>query len=114
MHLMISNQVTGETVSTDSVKGLKAIRGVIRDWMKDGLSIHDFMVREWSDIKLYYHLRDYAWQRVINECDICKIPVLNGDMVWVDDYAGVCIMAACKDCMNVTTDDDIAEWQGDC
>jgi hypothetical protein len=100
MLLTIANRVTGEVVETDTVKGLNQMRGVIRDWMRNnGLSLNDFRILASSDYKLSAFIRDYAWQHAINECDICKAPVLNRDLKFLDDSEGVCLMVACEDCM---------------
>jgi hypothetical protein len=99
MKLAIANRVTGEVVETDVVKGLNQIRGVIRDWMNDGLSMNDFRILASSDYKLSAFIRDYAWQHAITDCDICEEPVPNSELRFLDDSEGVCLMVACKRCM---------------
>jgi hypothetical protein len=99
MKLQVANKQTGEVIEANCKTGIKCIQGYIREWMKDGLSIHDFQVIHASEPKLQNYIQEYAWGWMISKCDICDIPAYNKDMVWVNDYADVCIMASCEDCV---------------
>lgn len=108
MNIMIANKVTGEVVenrtfldgnTVSARQVVKSIRGYVRQWMKDGLSIHQLEVLKSSSYTLSSHIQIYAWERMINKCDVCGKPVLNMDMVWCDDSEGICLVTGCSDCM---------------
>lgn len=98
MHALIVNRQTGEVVGTDTPAGIRQMRGVIRNWMALGLNIHDFDVLEWSSFNVYKHLRDYAWQFSLMECDVCSEPTQHRNIVWFDDSEGVTLLCTCKSC----------------
>jgi hypothetical protein len=147
MKIQIANLQTGEVIETSTwiattdAAALKAIRGVCRSWMKEGLNINDFAVLSASSPVLSRYVREYAWSQMLSECDVCHVHKKNGKLHWVDDKEGVLMMVLCDDCHNLPhdsqdddaefdailstlensyeiddedllTDEDIAEWQG--
>lgn len=101
MNAMIANNVTGEVFSTYGKVGIKELRGVIRQWMKDGLNIHDFDVLEWSSIPIYRHLREYAWNKSQHPCDVCDKVITCEETIWLSDKHDVCLVALCPTCHGI-------------
>lgn len=104
MHIMIANELTGEVVEFRSdlglnSLGLKAIRGHVRQWMSNGLNIHQFNVLKWSDYRLWQYIREYAYEQSFSTCDCCGTKKKNSELQFVEDAYEVCLAIVCKgDC----------------
>lgn len=93
--ILIANMKTGETVSTDTKEGFKQLRGIIRSWMNNGLSVNDFRVQAFDNV--FFFLRDYAWQHSITTCDVCDHVAKRTEFELVCDSEEVCLAIICKD-----------------
>lgn len=125
MNILMVNHVTGEVVGYHGEgkwsEGIKAIRGVVREWMNNGLSFSNFELLEWSTIEVFRHVKKYALEHSLVTCDLCDNRVRNMDMEIVEDHEGVCILAYCNHCaaemqrdevdLLAPTPEDIYEWE---
>lgn len=98
MEIMIANKLTGEVVAAYCKDGIRAIRGYIRQWMKDGLQLEDFDILKFSSNSMFYHIRSYAWSKVITTCDVCNKYYKREEMELVCDSEDVCLVVLCGNC----------------